>query len=100
VPAVSGNTHFLKVTAANVGKAPREEKTIAVTVHANKNADTPVAGAPSFTGLPEFNGFRDIFSTQIRVTLDEHLFLVPEAELLVIIPHTKDRLVLRKVDLQ
>jgi len=98
VPAVSGNTYFLKVAPATVGTAPRDKKTITVTVHANKKSDTPVVGTPALTDLPEFEGFRDIFSTRVNVVLDQHLFLVPEAKLLVILPNTKDRLVLRKVD--
>lgn len=47
--------------------------------------------------LPEMEGLID-WSQGVAVPLDKHLFLIPDAKLLVVLPLTKDRLILRKVD--
>ena len=49
--------------------------------------------------LPEMEGLIDWFQG-VAVPLDKHLFLIPDAKLLVVLPLTKDKLVLRKVDVR
>ena len=62
---------------------------------------TPVAGTPTFTDLPEFDGIIDVWGNiGGDKPLDHHFFLIPEAKLLVILTGTKDKLILRKVDLK
>jgi hypothetical protein len=36
----------------------------------------------------------------VAMPLDRHLFLIPDAKLLVVLPESKDKLVLRKVDVR
>ena len=49
--------------------------------------------------LPETEGLID-WLRGVAVPLDKHLFLIPDAKLLVVMPTTKDKLVLRKVDVR
>jgi hypothetical protein len=49
--------------------------------------------------LPEVEGLIDWFQG-VAEPLDKHLFLIPDAKLLVVLPLTKDKLVLRKVDVK
>jgi len=97
VPAVSGNGYFLKISPITVGARPREKKTIAVSIHNNRNAETTAPGTASFSALPEFDELIDVWGKQPRVALDEHLILVPEAKLLIIMNAKRDHLVLRSM---
>lgn len=97
VPAVSGNGYFLKVNPITTGSFPREKKTIAVSIHNNRNGETSAPGTASFSSLPEFDELMDVWGKQPRVALDEHLILVPEAKLLIIMNSKRDHLVLRNM---
>ena len=103
VPAVCGSSGaFLKVamTAPTTGKG---KKIITVSVHNNKNADVPANGTTPFVGLPEFEGLLEPRGNSAIVDrskpLDQHLFLFPEAKMLVTISADKSKLFLRKVEL-
>jgi hypothetical protein len=99
VPATSNGNYFLKITPTTIGKAPRDKKTIAVTVHGNKNANVPVAGTPTFTGLPEYDELIDPWGNLAHdKSYDQHFFLIPEAKLLVTLSGSRDKLVLRRVN--
>jgi hypothetical protein len=99
VPAASGTTHFLKVAPFEIGVGFKAKKTMKVTVHANRNSEAAVATV-NLAGLPEFDDLMDRFGRHPTVALDQHLFLVPEAKLLVTLTSSKDRLVLRRLDLR
>ena len=99
VPAASSPRYFLKVAPTTVNLEGRSTKTIAVTIHADKNGDTPVQGTPALAGLPEFEGIVDPWGNMAK-PYDQHFFLIPEAKLFVILAGTKDRLILRNVDLK
>ena len=49
--------------------------------------------------LPEAEGIINLFFVN-SLPLDQHLFLIPDAKMLVVLPTTKDKLVLRKVDVR
>jgi hypothetical protein len=100
IPAISSGKYFLKIAPTTIAANPFPKKTIAITVHESKNAGRPVAGTPTFTGLPEYEGIVDAFGNLgFDQVYDQHFFLVPEAKLLVILTGSKDKLILRKVDL-
>jgi hypothetical protein len=93
IPAISGNGgDFVKMTATTV----RGRRGVALTIHANRNANQPVAGSPIMTG-PEIDSLM-IGNAQIARDRapDHRLFYVPEAQLLVIVGNSRDKLILRK----
>lgn len=100
VPAVCGSSGaFLKVAVTpGVGK-----KRMTVSVHSNRNSDVPANGTTPFVGLPEFEGLLESRGNNAVVAknkpLDQHLFLFPEAKMLVTISADNNKLFLRKVDL-
>jgi hypothetical protein len=103
VPAVCGSSGaFLKVVQTSGGKGlGGTKKIIALTIHDKGNADTPAQGTQPLSGLPEFEGLLDISGNASRVNpLDQRLFLFPEAQLLAILSASRDKLLLRKVDLK
>ncbi len=97
VPATSGNGYFLKVVPGTLGTGAKAKKSIAVSVHNNRNSATPVNGTTPVQGSPEFDNLIDRNSNQPAVPYDQHLFLIPEAKLLITLTATKDKLVLRKL---
>lgn len=99
VPAISGDNYFLKVSPLTVGMRPREKKTLEVTIHSNRNGNTAAVNT-SFSGLPEFDNMIDRFRDHPSVPYDQHLFLIPEAKLLVTLTADKTRLVLRNVPIR
>ncbi|MFO0825230.1 MAG: hypothetical protein U0792_19275 [Gemmataceae bacterium] len=68
-----------------------------VTVHQNGDAATPLANTPVFSNLPAFAGLLEP-NGAIKPILDQHLFLVPEAKILVILTGDRTKLVLRKLN--
>ncbi len=101
VPATSSAKYFLKVAPVTINSGGREKKTVSVTIHAAKKADTPVPGTRALTDLPEFEDLVDPWGNiNWDKPLDRHFFLIPEAKLLVILNGKKDKLVLRSVDLK
>jgi hypothetical protein len=101
VPAACGNTGaFLKVVQTG-GKGAGAKKTITVSVHNKGNANRPAEGTPILTGLPEFEGLWNPFGQASRERpFDQHLFLLPEAKLLLILSTNMDKLQLRKIELK
>jgi len=49
--------------------------------------------------LPEMEGLID-WIQGVALPLDQHLFFIPDAKLLMVLPTTKDMLILRKVDMK
>jgi hypothetical protein len=97
VPSTTGS-YFLKVVPGTApGKGP-QRKSVTVTIHTNRN-DTPVRNAPVFTDLGETAGLLDPFGNPVQ-PLDQHLFLIPEAKLLVVLNRDRNKLTLRKVDVR
>jgi hypothetical protein len=97
VPAVSGN-QFLRLVETKEGTGPRAKQVVSISVHRNylspEREKAPVLGV-----LPETDGIVQFFFGN-TLPLDQHLFLIPDAKMLVVLPPTKDKLVLRKVDLR
>ena len=94
VPAVtaSGN-YFLRVNMVRSGTPPRER--VSVALHRNQNVNIPAL--PAWEGLAETDGlFNPWGGTE---PLDKHLFLIPEAKLLVILNKDKTRLAVRKLSI-
>jgi hypothetical protein len=92
VPATTptGNL-FLRVNETKVGTPPRVRNGVGLSVHRDRGVDTAVA---SWEGLQEMEGLAHSWGTE---PLDRHLFLIPEAKLLVILTRDKNKLVVRKL---
>jgi hypothetical protein len=95
VPAVTATgEYYLKVSPLQVGQWPREKKGVAIAVHAGlSKVDQPLLTPWEF--LPETENFFSVFNEPIP--FDQHLFLIPEAKLLVILNQAKTRLVVRRL---
>ena len=59
-----------------------------------------VPGTTPFQGVAEFDNLIDRSGNFPAVAYDQHLFLIPEAKVLVTLTSTKDKLILRKVDIR
>ena len=96
VPAVTATGHyFLRVNEVQVPEGKRTKTAVSVAVHKDKKVDKPVLTA--WEGLPETEGF--ISWGRDTEPLDRHLFLIPEAKLLVILNKDKTKLVVRKLQI-
>jgi hypothetical protein len=97
VPAVtSTGNYFMKLTEVKSTSTPRQKNAVSLSIHKDvRNVDKPVI--PAFEGLQETERMVNANSSEM---LDRHLFLIPEAKLLVILPVDKTKLILRKVDLK
>jgi hypothetical protein len=94
VPAVTATgDYFLRVNEAKVGTPPRTRNGVSVSLHKGSDADSPVL--PAWEGLPETE--RLVHPGTRTEPLDRHLFLIPEAKLLVILNQDKSKLVVRKL---
>ncbi len=91
VPAVSG-AHFLRVTEVRDGN----NQTFTASVHRNHN--NPTAEKVVSFALPEAEGL--VYRDGGTVPLDQHLFLIPDARMLVILNAQKNKLTMRKVDIK
>ena len=93
MPAVSG-THFLRLSETkDAGK-------LAVSIFVHRNHLNPQTEKAVTLGvLPETDGLVNWFFTN-SVPLDQHLFLIPEAKMLVVLSAKKDTLTMRKVDIK
>lgn len=92
VPAVTG-LHYLKITPGG-GPAPR---TLTVSVHFGRDpasADQPFVGTRVFESLPA-EGLFDSAGEPV-VPLDQRFILVPEARVLMTLPGSADRVVMRR----
>jgi hypothetical protein len=85
--------YFLRVNETKVGAPPRQQTVVSVAIHKGRNVDTPVL--PAWEGLPESEGL--ISWGNSTEPLDRRLFLIPEAQLLVILNRDKTQLIVRKV---
>lgn len=92
VPAVTATGNlFLRVNETRTaGRAGTW-----LSVHRNNTIETPAV--PGWEGLNEMTGLVGAFGTPD--TLDRHLFLIPEAKLLVILTRDKSKLVVRKLNI-
>lgn len=96
VPAVTpAGDYYLRVSEAKVGAPPRTRNSVVVSLHKGNDADNPVL--PAWEGLPETD--RLVHPGARTEPLDRHLFLIPEAKLLVILNQDKSKLVVRKLPL-
>ena len=95
LPSVSSKDYYLKLVPTTTGKFPKEKRYLEVSVHKGKNS----AATTVLTEQPEFEGFVDRFSKDPAIVFDQHLFLIPEAKVLVTLNKDRNRLVLRKLDL-
>ena len=97
VPALTAtDEYFLKVDEVTLKTPPRERKGVSIAIHKGfKNVNQPVL--TPWIGLPECEEFIDVFGGPL--TYDQHLFLVPEAKLLVILNSEKTKIVLRKLQI-
>ena len=96
VPAVSGS-HFLRLTETREGTGGGAKQVVSISVHKSytnpgKEKTTPIGVLPEADGIVQF-----FFSNTLP--LDQHLFLIPDAKMLVVLPTTKDKLVLRKAEI-
>jgi hypothetical protein len=92
VPAVNATgNYFLRVNEVKGVKAGRN--VVAVTLHRNRDVDRPLL--PSWEGLPETENL--ISWGRDTEPLDRHLFVIPEAKLLVTLNRDKTKLVVRKI---
>ena len=95
VPATSG-TSFLKLTEKREGIGAKAKVTQALTVHADQD---PQRAVLTIGELPELEGLVD-WRSGVPPPLDRHLFYVPQAKLLAVLPASRDRLVLRRVEMK
>lgn len=97
VPAVTAgisNHYFLRLRETKV----QNKQTVTVTVH--KSQTNPEREKAVDLGvLPELDGMVNFFFRN-TVPFDQHLFLVPEAKVLIVIPNTKDKIIVRRVELR
>lgn len=95
VGGVSGRA-FLRLAETKANN----KQALSISAHAGDPASAETdPNAVSIGVLPETEGLIDWFGG-IAAALDEHLFLIAEARMLVVMPRTRDRIVLRKVDVK
>jgi hypothetical protein len=94
---------FLKVVMSQSGAGGKTKRSINVSVHTNRDTETLANGTTPWLGLPEFEGLLELRGNTTVVArnkpLDQHLFLIPEAKLLVILSADRTKLFLRKCEL-
>lgn len=97
VPAVTATgDYFLRVHQITVGKWPQEKKSVSIGIHKEpKNGGKPVL--TPWAWLPETEGFFGAFNEPVG--FDRHLFLIPEAKLLVIMNAEKTKLIVRRIQI-
>jgi hypothetical protein len=94
VPAVTSTGDYFLSVYLKKGQFPRTKDAVVVTLLKGTNVSAPVLTA--WTGLPETADLVSVFGNSTEV-LDKHLFLIPEAKLLVILNKDRTRLVVRKL---
>jgi hypothetical protein len=96
VPAASGTgNQFVRLAGTRQGN----KDVLSVSVHANPRTVERDKSATQLGVLPEMDGLVNSFFAN-SVALDQHVFLVPEARLLAVLTVSKDKLVLRRVDVR
>lgn len=94
VPAVTTTGDYFLSVYERKGQFGRTKDMVVVALHKGTNVDAPVL--TPWEGLPETAGLANAFFNSTDV-LDKHLFLIPEAKLLVILNKDRTRLVVRKL---
>lgn len=94
VPAAQG-PFFVSFNERAYGEWPKERKYPEVQIHAGRDARPLV----TFPELPETAEFVDFFFGKTK-PLDQHVFFLPFAKVLAILPAARDRIHLRPVDLK
>lgn len=95
VPAVSGNS-FVKLAQKQTGAGAKMRWSITATIHADRDPATVLATVgpvPEADELP-------VAPTGAEAGFDKHVFLIPGAKVLAIIPPARDRIVLRRADVK
>jgi hypothetical protein len=93
VPAVTGD-YFLRVNEVKIGTPPRTRNGVAVSVHRGRDAVRPIL--TPWEGEQEMDGLINTFFVNSE-PLDKHLFLIPEAKLLVVLNRDKNKLKIWKL---
>ena len=96
VPAARGPS-FLKLTEKREKIGAKAKNSQVLTVHTDADAQRAVATVGE---LPELEGLVDWRPTGGPLPLDRHLFYVAEAKLLAVLPSSRDKLILRRVEVQ
>jgi hypothetical protein len=94
VPAVTGTGDYFMSVYERKGQFPRTKDAVVLTLLKGANVNAPVL--PAWDGLPEAAGLANTFFNSAE-SLDEHLFLIPEAKLLVILNKDRTKLMVRKL---
>jgi hypothetical protein len=97
VPATQGDFFMKAILTAGTGPR-RQQKGVTVTIHKGKN-DVPITAVPPITDLNETTKFVDTWGN-LPQPLDQHLLLIPDAKLLVVLNADRNKLLLRKVDVR
>lgn len=95
VPAVTVSPYFLRLREA---KDASNKQVVTLTAH-RSTINPEKEKAVDIGRVPETEGLVNFFFGS-TVPLDQHLFLIPEAKVLVTIPVSKDKIVVRKVDVR
>ena len=96
VPAVHGN-YFLKVSGVKDTAVPPKHQ-VMLSIHANRD---PIKEVGKIGVLDETAKLVEWWGNDAKFPpLDQHLFLIPEAKLLLVIPASKDRIIARRVEIK
>jgi hypothetical protein len=89
------------VPAASVTENKRQKRVVNVSIHTDRNSEVPAAGTTPLSG-PELDGLLEMHGENVTASrgrpLDHHLFLLPEAKLLVIIDKDKKKMYLKRAE--
>lgn len=96
VPAVTSTGDYFLSVYERKGQFGRTKDTVVLTLLRGTNVNAPVLTA--WEDLPEAAGLANAFFNSTD-PLDKHLFLVPEAKLLVIMNKERSKLVARKLNI-
>jgi hypothetical protein len=96
VPAVTSTGDYFLSVYERKRQFPRTKDAVVVTLLKGTNVSAPVV--PAWDGLPETERLASTFFNAAE-SLDEHLFLIPEAKLFVILNKDRTRLVVRKLNI-
>ncbi len=94
LPASQG-PFFLSLNERTLGQWPHEKKWPELQVHIGRDP-RPMVSLPE---LPELMDFVDFFFAQTK-PLDQHIFFLPFANTLAILPVARDRIYLRTIDVK
>lgn len=98
LPSVSSKDFFVKLVPQNTIVGARRKPSLTLTVHKGRNSDALAAGTTALVDLPEFENMVDRFRPELAIVPDQHIFLIPEAKLLVTLTQKRDTLYVRRVE--